>query len=186
MIPHLVSQRTMIFTSAKSRPLYQVTLAELMNHPSASEQESNAFEAEVRDGWRSLQWDVIKYRLMARAQPGPVPGYLIGHSGNSQGFGAIAIFDKASSQLVGGLSAGTVWVHKDHRGKGIGPEVIILAFELGIIHPDNRRILSDLGRNNRRKAHKLAIQRALDSRIEVDPEVLADYPELARGSAPPS
>lgn len=92
----------------------------------------------------------------------------------------LAVYDTAGS-VVGGLTLKSILVLPDHRGQGLGAEILIRAFETGVMHPNTMNhgnALTTAGRANRKAAHRIAVERAVRAGIEVDPGVLADYAEL--------
>jgi GNAT superfamily N-acetyltransferase len=92
----------------------------------------------------------------------------------------LVVYDGAGS-VVAGVYKKRVLVLPDHRAQGLGAEILIRAFETGVMHPNtmNRdNALTTAGRANRKSAHKIAVERAVRAGIAVDPEVLADYAEL--------
>ncbi|MBY3151433.1 GNAT family N-acetyltransferase [Rhizobium laguerreae] len=91
----------------------------------------------------------------------------------------LAVYDTAGS-VIGGITHRRILVLPDHRGQGLGAEILIHAFETGVMHPStmNRaNALTVAGRANRKSAHRIAVERAVRAGVEVDPEVLADYAE---------
>jgi GNAT superfamily N-acetyltransferase len=89
----------------------------------------------------------------------------------------LAVFD-ATGDVVAALQRRTVFVMPPFRGQGLGAEIVIRAFECGVLHPDTMNdgnCLTVAGRANRRSAHRIAVERAVRSGIEVAPEILADY-----------
>lgn len=89
----------------------------------------------------------------------------------------LVVYDSAGS-IVGGLSRKSILVLPDYRGQGLGPEIVIRAFETGVMHPDTMNkdnLLTAAGRANRVAAHRIAIERAVKAGIDVAAEVLADY-----------
>lgn len=95
--------------------------------------------------------------------------------------GIIAIYEKGSRAFVGGISKNWIAVDEAHHGAGLGAELFIRAFDAMIKHPDTMNVghkLTKAGRACLMKAHKIAIQRAIDSGLEVPGEVLVDYPEF--------
>jgi GNAT superfamily N-acetyltransferase len=94
--------------------------------------------------------------------------------------GLLAIYDP-SGNVVGGIKDKRVLVLPAHRGQGLGAEMIIRAFETGVMHPDTMNVdnaLTTAGRANRKAAHRIAVERAVRAGIDVDPEVLADYVDV--------
>ena len=107
--------------------------------------------------------------------------------------GTMVAYDGAGS-IVGGFPLKSILVLPEHRGRGLGAEILIKAFETGVMHPDtmNRdNLLTTAGRANRIAAHRIAVERAVRAGVEVAPDVLADYADLlpewsARQELPPS
>lgn len=162
-------------------PLHEVPLDRLLDHPAAPESASRLFEESVSDGWKALQQAVQD--LGPERRECPVEGYLLaGPAGNRPH--AIAVFDANSGLPVGGYVGGNLWIAPQHRGRGLGSELMIEAFATGAAKPDQARTLSAHGRMARRSAHRKAVERALAAGIDVRPEILADIPEREVAPAP--
>ncbi|WP_315922996.1 hypothetical protein [Mesorhizobium sp. SP-1A] len=95
--------------------------------------------------------------------------------------GIIAIYEEGARKFVGGISKHWIAVNEAHHGVGLGAELFIRAFDAMIKHPDTMNVghkLTKAGRACLKKAHRIAIGRAIDNGFEVPNEVLADYPEF--------
>lgn len=95
--------------------------------------------------------------------------------------GIIAIYEEESKKFVGGISKHWIAVDEAHYGAGLGAELFIRAFDAMIKHPDTMNVghkLTKAGRACLKKAHKIAIQRAIYNGFDLPSEVLADYPEF--------
>lgn len=98
-----------------------------------------------------------------------------------RGNGLLAVRDDAGF-VVGGIFHKSILVLPKHRGLGLGAEILIQAFETGVMHPETMNkdnLLTAAGRANRRAAHRIAVERAVRAGVEVEPEVLADYHHLS-------
>jgi GNAT superfamily N-acetyltransferase len=142
---------------------------------------ANPDSRSARNPFRRLAEAVRDYGLGGRSRP------LAGHKGYSivagdVGKRVVAIVEDSTGKAVGGLMEGNLFVSPFHRGRGFGSEIVILAFETGVMHPDRMRLdmmtLSTAGRANRRSAHRKAVERALESGVAVPEAILADYPEM--------
>lgn len=92
----------------------------------------------------------------------------------------LAVYD-SSGTVIAGIMDKRVLVLPEHRGQGLGAEMIIRAFETGVMHPNTMNVgnsLTTAGRANRKAAHRIAVERAVRAGIDVDKEVLADYAEM--------
>lgn len=100
-----------------------------------------------------------------------------------RGNGLLSVHDE-DGLLVGGIFHKSILVLPEHRGLGLGAEILIRAFETGVMHPDTMNednLLTTAGRANRRAAHRIAVERAVRAGFEVEPDVLADYRHLSDG-----
>lgn len=91
--------------------------------------------------------------------------------------------------IIGGMMEKRIFVLPDHRGFGIGAEMLIRAFEIGVMHPRTMNIdnaLTTAGRANRRAAHRIAVEKAVRAGIDVDPEILADYADFVQAWSSPT
>ena len=103
-----------------------------------------------------------------------VEGYRMSYDVSAQ---ILAVYDAAGT-VVAGITHRRIFVLPDHRGQALGAEVLIRAFETGVMHPDTmnqNNPLTTAGRANRSAAHRIAVERAVKAGIEVSPDVLADY-----------
>jgi len=119
--------------------------------------------------------------LRERAVACTVPGFAIGWHGHCQDNPLVAVFDEGTGELAGGLEHKNVFVRPQYRGRGLGAEILIVAFENALRHPDemnSHNTLTTAGRANRVAAHRIAVERAFENGLEVPPEVLDDYPHL--------
>lgn len=99
------------------------------------------------------------------------------------GNGLLAVHDEGGL-VVGGIFHKSILVLPEHRGLGLGTEILIRAFEAGVMHPETMNddnLLTTAGRANRRAAHRIAVERAMRAGIEIEPDVLADYRHLSDG-----
>ncbi|MCS4089219.1 GNAT family N-acetyltransferase [Rhizobium sp. BK176] len=97
--------------------------------------------------------------------------------------GLLAVYDSAG-KVIGGIKDKRVLVLPEHRGQGIGAEMIIQAFETGVMHPSTMNVgnsLTTAGRANRKAAHRIAVERAVRAGVDMNPEVLASYADFAPG-----
>jgi hypothetical protein len=100
----------------------------------------------------------------------------------------LVAFDPAGN-IAGGVCRKQLLVFPDYRGRGLGSEILIQAFETGVMHPATMNIgnkLTTAGRANRRAAHRIAIERAMEMGITVRGDVLNDYPDLQQRRASPT
>jgi len=153
-----------------------------MRQPDAPRSASESWERRVRDGWVEMESFVDRHGLREKARPFPVEGYACACDAGPNTLGVLALFD-GEGKIAGGIMGGTIYLYEPHRGKGIGTEMMIIAFNLGIKRVNDCVILSTEGRRTRRSAHRKAVERALAAGIEVDARVLADYPEMQAGVA---
>jgi GNAT superfamily N-acetyltransferase len=122
-----------------------------------------------------------KNRLVEQAFPFGLPGFLMAVHDDETNGPVVAVFDTASGKLAGAAHWKNVIVRSPYQGRGIGTEILIKAFEIGIFHPETMmetNYLSEGGRNLHRKVHRTAVSRALDRGEEVLADVLQDYPDL--------
>jgi GNAT superfamily N-acetyltransferase len=161
-------------------PLHRIRLSDLMSPPDAPEVwVAKGFSDEGLSRLdASLEREVVEHGLRSKAEViHAVPGYRMASDGKT-----VAVFDSVDETVVGGFLNREVFVLPRHRGRGLGAEILIVAFESGAIGPDNMsgfQWLSPGGRANRRAAHRLAVERALDAGLAVSDDVLVDYPDLA-------
>lgn len=114
-----------------------------------------------------------------------IDGYTMATDRSTQ---MLAVYDAAGA-VVGGISLKSILVLPDHRGKGLGAEIVIRAFETGVLHPDTMNksnLLTTAGRANRAAAHRIAVERAVRAGLDVPDEVLADYSDVLHHWTAPS
>lgn len=106
------------------------------------------------------------------------------------GFGdVVAAFADRNSEIVGGINQGTLWVEPGARRKGVGAAMILCGhYEQAYT---DRRFLAPTsysveGHKAHLSAHRKAVEIALAAGEEIDDEILADYPELARKAGAPT
>jgi GNAT superfamily N-acetyltransferase len=106
-----------------------------------------------------------------------VPGYsMISQRGKL----LLTAFDEAG-KIGGGIVHKMLLVLPGHRGKGLGSEILIRAFETGVMHPtmmNKNNRLTTAGRANRMSAHRIAVERAVRNGIDVSPNILEPYRHL--------
>lgn len=98
-----------------------------------------------------------------------------------RGSGLLTVHDEGGF-VVGGIFHKSILVLPGHRGLGLGAEILIRAFDTGVMHPETMNednLLTAAGRANRRAAHRIAVARAVWAGVEVAPDVLADYRHLS-------
>jgi len=174
-------------------PLHRVTLADLMDSPSASpEWEASIILACADPAYEDARIGAnpIARHLMAREDHGryvrevafDVPAFTCVVPARRAHAQFMAVIREATGEVVAGIHDRNIYVLPAFRGRGIGAELLVRAFETGQRHPEtmNRdNSLTTAGRANRRAAHRLAVTRALDAGEEVPDDVMADYPDLA-------
>jgi GNAT superfamily N-acetyltransferase len=80
--------------------------------------------------------------------------------------------------VIGGYVGPSLWVHKDSRGMGLGPELVLAKADV-VARGMNPVSYTTGGLKAHREAHRLAVQRALRDGYKVPDHVLAaDYPEM--------
>ncbi|MCS4089231.1 hypothetical protein [Rhizobium sp. BK176] len=179
-------------TSRRSVPLHEITLDALMASPSLPASQEPFLAAAVADerlydnAWpknplKAMLNFARKRDMLSKATPGPVDGYLMATAVNGAGDAMVAVFDAATGELAGGVEGKNIIVRDGHQKRGIGTEMVIKAFEIGLWHPETMNesnYLSVAGRQLRRSAHRTAIIRALVAGLDVSAGVLEDYPDL--------
>jgi GNAT superfamily N-acetyltransferase len=71
----------------------------------------------------------------------------------------LVVYDP-SGTIIGGITHKRIGVLPEDRGQGIGAEILIRAFESGVMHPDTMNsdnLLTTAGRANRAAAHRIAV-----------------------------
>ena len=116
--------------------------------------------------------------LLPCRRPSNLEGFSIAHIGQDWGNGLIAIWDDKTNQIVGGQANGVPYVLPEYRGKYLGREIQLRAFDTGLKTIHDGSFFSPGGLACRKSAHKFAVERALQQGIVVSDEVMADYPEL--------
>lgn len=119
------------------------------------------------------------------------PGYKIYHYGKkgsqklhdsncTNGNLAVVYYGDGSKDpiIVGGMKDGNTYVDRTWRGKSLGTAIILAAFEAGVKNARTFSFFSKHGFESRKKAHRLAIERAINEGINVPENVLKDYPDL--------
>jgi len=179
-------------TKRKPIPLHEITLDALMASPSLWQEQEDFLQAALKDeslfdrAWpanplKTMLNFVSRERMSARAVPSPVPGFLIASHVDDLGRAMVAVFEQDTGTLAGGAEGKNIIVRDGFQRRGIGVEILIKAFEIGLFHPEDmneRNYLSAGGRALRRSAHKIAISRALAAGVSVRPDVLGPYPDL--------
>jgi hypothetical protein len=131
-------------------------------------------ERQIEQAWRTLRGPGLAILTRQSA----VPGYHIGSDGYDYRNGIVVIRHSQTGRVVGGIARGVVLVEPEHRGHYLGAETVILAFRRKIKRLDDPVVFSPAGLGNRRAAHRIEVQRALQRGVAVPQEVLADYPSL--------
>jgi hypothetical protein len=173
----------------KPTPLYACSLVNLMKTPSirdyeetmlakCMEQESLFDNAQPFNPLQAMLKLSLDNAMSHEAKAFTVKGYKFAILPASHPENFIAIFDERTNEFAGGVHWRNLIVRKPHQGKGIGTELFIMAFELGIFHPstflsENR--LSKSGRSTLTRAHRVAVERALAAGEKVPPHVLGRY-----------
>jgi GNAT superfamily N-acetyltransferase len=117
----------------------------------------------------------MRYRML------PVPCSVGGYTMSTDRDTRLLVAYAAEGEVAGGVSLKQLLVLPHHRGRGLGAEIVIRAFESGVIHPETMNVANPLtaaGYANRIAAHRIAVERAVKSGVEVDPSILADYSDL--------
>jgi hypothetical protein len=124
-------------------------------------------------------------KLFDSRTPCEVEGFSIAHTRDHTGWydGIICVWD-ANAELVGGMAKGVPYVKSEFQGNGLGREIVLLAFEIGIKDIDDGVFFSPAGLACRKSVHRLSVQRALQKGEDVSTEVLADYPDLISEFSP--
>lgn len=171
-------------------PLHRITLDELMACKDLPAEWEATVAAAYRDPTyvdgnlaynpRAEHLKLAEVRLSASQRaPFAVAGFEVAYAPDET---LLAVYDAATGAVAGGIERKNIYVAPEYRGRGIGPEILVLAFEVGIRHPAEMNVdntLSRAGRANRVAAHRLAVERALEAGEDVPEVVLEDYPDLA-------
>lgn len=169
-----------------STPVHEIPLAEFIKMPPVDQETvTRAFERNAGRFLRSLEDDVPFCASWQRVCSGR---FEIASSANEWGVAGRVIGREVSSgNVVGGASSMHFFILQDHRGHGLGAELLLQAMADGIKEPRGRgHLLSPAGRATRISAHRLAVTRALQDGGEVPNNVLGDYPDLWGGAATPA
>lgn len=172
--------------------LHEITLETLMATPSLPQEQETYLAAAIADerlfakAWpfdplQRMLDIAAEHDLLAKAVPCSVTGYLIATHSDEVNGPIVAIFEQNTGTLAGAAHWKNIIVRGPYQGCGIGTELSIKAYEIGLFHPDlmnETNFLSAGGRKLRKTAHRAAVQRALESGIKVSSEVLKDYPDL--------
>ena len=116
--------------------------------------------------------------LEEKRHPSNVPGYSIAHDGENWTNGTIVVWDDATGIVVGGQAHGVPYVMPEYRGRNLGREIQLCAFQTGLKTINDPSFFSPDGLAARKAAHRFAVERAVEEGFEVSDEVLADYPHL--------
>jgi GNAT superfamily N-acetyltransferase len=92
-------------------------------------------------------------------------------------------FETPTGRVVGAIAFDTIWVDREFRGCGLGSEMLIRAFEVGLKSGQTREIFSPDGYANRSSAHRKAVQRAVERGEILKQSVLQDYQTPSRANA---
>lgn len=114
--------------------------------------------------------------------PFAVPGFTVSYADDRAGGAILCVYDADTGDIAGGIERKNLYVAPEYRGRGLGAEIVVLAFEVGIRHPNEMNddnTLSRAGRANRVAAHRIAVERALEAGEDVPDEVMEAYPDLA-------
>lgn len=116
--------------------------------------------------------------LVLSRQPSNIEGFSIAHLGDWWGNGLIAIWDDKTNKIIAGQADGIPYVSPVYRGKYLGREIQLKAFETGLKTIHDGSFFSPGGLACRKSAHRFAVQRAVEQGLDVSAEVLKDYPEF--------
>lgn len=164
-------------------PLYRITLDQLMatdRHPPETERAITHWCSE--DGWVVRDARSHAAKVAERLEPVTcaIDGYTMACDIKT---GFLAAYDPDGT-VVGAIAQKRIFVIPSARGQGLGAELLIRAFETGIMRPatmNHSNPLTTSGEANRLAAHRIAVERAFKAGIDVDPEVLAEYDHLIDG-----
>jgi GNAT superfamily N-acetyltransferase len=184
LVNHL-EYRVFITLEPAPIPLHQIELSELMACGSHTA-ESEAAISKACDDINFIVFgmspiavlrDMTSQALRTAPVDCDVPGYsMISQRGKL----LLTAFDEAG-KIGGGIVHKMLLVLPGHRGKGLGSEILIRAFETGVMHPtmmNKNNRLTTAGRANRMSAHRIAVERAVRNGIDVSPNILEPYRHL--------
>lgn len=95
----------------------------------------------------------------------------------------IIVLYAPDGSLAGGMAGIAPCVSPEHRGRGLGADILLLAFASGIRRLGDGGFMSPMGHRNRRACHRLCVEVALTEGMEVPAEVQAEYPDLVKAPA---
>ena len=154
------------------RPLHTLYREEVVFAKMAS---VSFLRTEALDHIENARYDIESSTdyMLSKAQPlDYLPGFV---SASDVLMRITSIFEEKSGMAVGGVAGGTVWTHPDFRGRGIGSEALIKAFETGVKLQKELVFFSPQGYANRSAAHRKAVFRARDNGFLANKEILAPY-----------
>lgn len=162
-------------------PLYRIRLEELMKAyawPSHIDRMiTNACNDETiilqnSNPIQALRSDAKRYKKRLKAAACEIDGYTMSYYRAAD---LLLVFD-VNGEVAGGVRGYKLLVLPEHRGQGLGAEIVIRAFESGAMHPSRMNAgLTAAGRGNRRAAHRIAVGRAIEAGLDVDPEIVSEY-----------
>jgi hypothetical protein len=178
-------------------PLHHITLSKLVEiRPLPAEQEKYVAAAIADETLFARAWPFNPLRkmltiaeengLLERAIPCGISGFVMATHYDEIDGPVVAVFDAGSGVLAGAAHWKNVIVRHPYQGRGIDTEILIKAFEIGVLHPKTMKegnYLSEGGRSLHRKAHRTAVTRAVERGEEVRADVLQDYPDLVKREA---
>lgn len=130
-------------------------------------------------GW-SERIGIWRRRGLDRELPSPVPGYSLRVKGRTMRSACAYFVENATGSVGGAIDHFNFYVWPVHRGKGLGIELLDLAFRTGIktMEVTEGHALSAGGLACRRAVHRRFVERALQEGLDVPGQVLEDYPDL--------
>jgi GNAT superfamily N-acetyltransferase len=173
-------------------PLHEIPLDTLAATPSLPKEQEKYVAMMIEDERLFAQaWPfnplgrmlhiVEEKALLRHATPCSVPGFLMATYADEVHGPIVAVFAEETGVMAGAAHWKNIIVRKPFQGRGIGTELSIKAYDIGLFHPDlmnETNYLSEGGRKLRKTAHRVAVERAIDNGLAVRDEVLASYPDL--------
>lgn len=164
--------------------LHTVTLSDFVNMWPAPEDVVARYYDHRAPIWaKSL--GVVLARRRGADLPCPVDGYRMTRV-RDRGTDTIVAVQVSSGAIAGAVTHYEFHVWPEHRGRGLGVELLDQAFVTGIKTRLNTsgHGLSPGALACRRAVHRRFVERALGRGLEVPDQVLEDYPDLVETATP--
>lgn len=169
-MPHIIASYT----------LAQFLLDDGKGSPMAGIGEFSYLNAETQRRLSMSSWETISeicaYYFANRQTSERIVEFSLTHCGNESVRGTIFVWHEKSGEIVGGQARGIPYVLPEFRGRKIGREIILYAFENYLKTIDDKNIcFSESGLASRISAHRFAVSEAMRLKQKIPNDIAMKY-----------